>query len=141
MSTRPTELTDADRIATLMGVLGYPSTPDDLVSRLTVMRNRPDHASWVAEAGGSVVGFVGACTAPAYEKNGRYGRILALVVDPSARGLGVGRALIAVAERWMREQGAEEVVVNSGNHRTEAHEFSRRLGYQSTGLRFRKVLR
>jgi hypothetical protein len=41
----------------------------------------------------------------------------------------------------MREQGAEEVVVNSGNHQTEAHEFYRRLGYQSTGLRFRKVLR
>ena len=87
-----------------------------------------------------MVGFIGACTAPAFEKNGLYGRILALVVDPSGRGLGVGRALVDVAEAWMAAQGAREVFVHSGNHRSAAHEFYRRLGYEATGLRFKKVL-
>jgi GNAT superfamily N-acetyltransferase len=140
VSTRPPAVSDAERIAELLTVLGYPSTATEVVERLRVIGSHPGFASWVAEADGHVVGFVGACTAPAFEKNGVYGRILALVVDASARGLGIGRALVDVAERWMLERGAGEVFVHSGNHRAEAHDFYRRLGYEATGFRFKKVL-
>jgi GNAT superfamily N-acetyltransferase len=138
--TRVSSAADANRIAELLTVLGYPSTPTEVVGRLERIAGAPDFASWVAEAGGRVLGFIGACTAPAFEKNGTYGRILALVVDPDARGLGVGRDLTLVAERWMEGRGAAEVFVHSGNHRTEAHAFYRRLGYEATGVRFRKRL-
>ena len=121
-------------------MLGYPSSPEAVSERLRVIGTYPDLASWVAESDGVLLGFVGACTAPAFELNGLYGRILALVVDPTAQGLGVGRALVEVAEAWMAARGARDVFVHSGNHRTEAHAFYRRMGYESTGLRFRKRL-
>jgi len=138
--TRVPEAPDAARIAELLCVLGYPSSADEVLERLATIRDHRNFASWVAEADGAVVGFIGVCVSPAFEKNGVYGRILALVVDPSTQGLGVGRALVDTAERWMTDQGATDVFVNSGNHRPAAHEFYRRMGYDATGLRFRKVL-
>jgi GNAT superfamily N-acetyltransferase len=140
VTTRHSEARDATRIAELLCVLGYPSSADEVVQRLAAVREHRDFTSWIADADGIVVGFIGACVTPSFEKNGVFGRILALVVDPAAQGSGIGRLLVETAERWMSERGATDVFVNSGNHRPAAHEFYRRMGYDATGLRFRKVL-
>jgi GNAT superfamily N-acetyltransferase len=96
--------------------------------------------TYVAESAGEVVGVIGAGVGNYYEKNGSYGRLLALVVGERYRGRGVGASLVAEAELWLKGLGASTVIVNSGSQRGEAHRFYRRLGYSETGLRFVKAL-
>jgi GNAT superfamily N-acetyltransferase len=72
--------------------------------------------------------------------NGCFGRVIALSVAAGHRGHGVGARLLAHAESWLRAHGAVTCIVNSSTHRTEAHRFYRREGYQATGWRFQKVL-
>jgi GNAT superfamily N-acetyltransferase len=50
-----------------------------------------------------------------------------LTVDPSARKLGLGRALMATAEEWARGQGFRHVSLITGNPESQA--FYARLGY------------
>ena len=67
--------------------------------RLAAILAQPDYQTLVAEVDGRIAGMAGICVGYFYEQNGRYGRILALVVDAGCRGRGVGSALVLAAER------------------------------------------
>ena len=68
------------------------------------------------------------------------GRLTAVVVSGEARGLGIGRRLIAAAEAWTRQRGARVMMLTSHNRREAAHAFYRHLGYDETGRRFVRTL-
>lgn len=131
---------DAPAIGRLLGEMGYPSTAQEVRRRLELTLPHPDYSSWVAGADGRVVGFAGAWVGHFFEMNGSYGRLLALIVDSDFRGQGVGGALVREAERWVFGRGGAVLVVNSGNHRPEAHRFYQKQGYSATGVRFIKTL-
>jgi ribosomal protein S18 acetylase RimI-like enzyme len=57
-------------------------------------------------------------------------RIEDVVVDDSARGLGVGRALVTAALRAAADGGARFVELTSAPHRVAARELYRRLGFE-----------
>jgi GNAT superfamily N-acetyltransferase len=78
--------------------------------------------------------------APYYERNGTYGRLLALAVAEAYRGHGIGRGLIKAAEAWLAQRGATAIVVGTGHHRERAHRFYEQAGYTSTGIRYVKEL-
>ena len=67
-------------------------------------------------------------------------RLTALVVTPTAQGLGIGRALLKEAERRARVGGAARIELTSGAQRTEAHAFYRACGYKDSSVRFVKLL-
>jgi GNAT superfamily N-acetyltransferase len=67
-------------------------------------------------------------------------RVTALVVTPTAQGLGIGRALLKEAERRARAGGAARIELTSGSQRTEAHAFYRACGYGDGTVRFVKPL-
>ncbi|MGX5696419.1 GNAT family acetyltransferase [Agromyces soli] len=77
----------------------------------------------VAEAGGTVVGtaMVG------YE--GHRGWVNYLAVDPSLRGGGLGRRLMAEAERLLVERGCPKLNLQVRTTNTEVLAFYERLGY------------
>ena len=52
-----------------------------------------------------------------------------LVVDESARSVGVGATLLRAAESWAREQGHDRLRVRSNVVRERAHCFYAREGY------------
>jgi GNAT superfamily N-acetyltransferase len=96
--------------------------------------------TFVAEYRKEVVGVIGIGVNHYYEKNGVYGRLLALVVDEKWRRHGIGASLVIEGERWLKEGGVSSIIVNSGNHRSNAHRFYGGLGYKETGVRFVKSL-
>ncbi|MFC6093913.1 GNAT family N-acetyltransferase [Saccharothrix lopnurensis] len=53
-----------------------------------------------------------------------------LAVNPSARGRGVGEALVRAAVARARELGARRLVMSSSEHMTTAHRLYRRLGFR-----------
>jgi GNAT superfamily N-acetyltransferase len=130
---------DAQRIAELLGELGYPTDTDEVVPRLKALRT-PDDAVRVAVRDARVVGLVGL-----HRFSGIHGSfpiclITALVIDSTARGQGIGKLLLGEAETWARERACERIMVTSANHRTEAHTFYEGHDFPQTGRRFGKQL-
>ena len=62
------------------------------------------------------------------EREGRWGRIVALVVSTACRGQGIGRQLAGAAEKAAGELGCIAMEVTSARSRTESHSFYRSLG-------------
>jgi GNAT superfamily N-acetyltransferase len=133
-------LDDSSAIARLISQLGYPTSSDEMKGRLAGILSDSDYETLIAEVRKDAVGVIGVGVSRYYERDGVYGRLLALVVDESWRGQGVGACLVAQAERWLKERGVTSVVVNSGKHRDAAHRFYRQLGYEETGVRLVKSL-
>lgn len=131
---------DADAIAPLLGQLGYPSTPQQVRTRLQALRgDEPSSVMWVAELDGVVVGVATARQFPGIHLSEPVAWLTVLVVDERVRGRGVGRRLVTEAEQWARASGAKRLSLTSAVHRKEAHQFYINLGYQQTGVRLAKI--
>lgn len=131
---------DAADIAALMTELGYPTEARDIPQRLDALADDPASIVWCAELEGRVVGVGTARVFAAINQDAPVAWLTALVVAERARGRGVGTRIVKVAEEWARERGASRLALTSALHRTEAHEFYKRLGYAHTGVRLAKTL-
>jgi len=81
---------------------------------------------WVAVREDVVVGFV----AVHLQAEDKAGEIYLVAVDPDHQGVGVGRALVDHATEWVRAQGMESVMVETGGD--EGHGPARAL-YEAAG--------
>lgn len=131
ITLRPAVASDADRIAALFTDEGYPAGATDIVARLERF-TPPTAAVIVAVSGGEVLGFVALHVIPRFEHADQFVRILAHVVDPGVRERGLGRLLMAEAERVGREAGASFAEITAGHHRPEARRLYEALGYDSS---------
>jgi RimJ/RimL family protein N-acetyltransferase len=130
---------DAERVAALLTALGYPHDRDQASARLLAWAAEAQGEVLVAEAGadeaeaneagGAVAGVVAVHRVPSFERPGAFARIVALSVDARHRRAGVGRRLMAAAERWAAARGCATVEVTSLRSRDDAHGFYRALGY------------
>ena len=84
--------------------------------------------------------MIGTVTHMSHEHNDLSGKIVALVVSKKHRRSGVGRALIAAAERDFANRNVQRVTLTTRFERDEAHRFYEELGYSRTGFRFGKNL-
>ena len=142
ITIRPMTAGDALAVAGLSAQLGYPVSAGTVTVRLELISRSPDHGFFVAEAGGEVVGWVHVYGVRLLESPSFFAEIGGLVVDSKARRLGVGRSLMAAAEKWASEHGFPEVRLRSGLHRTDAHQFYQSIGYAltKTSYLFRKAV-
>jgi GNAT superfamily N-acetyltransferase len=131
---------DVEALAGLMSELGYPSSPESMRERFARISEHPAYHTLVAEDAGLVIGMAGLETGHYYEVDGGYARISAFVVAARYRRLGVGTALIQAAEHRARREGADDIFLNSGKHRSHAHSFYEDSGYEITGYRLSKPL-
>jgi len=128
MNVRTMQPQDLPRVLELSTQLGYQVTDAELEVRFAALSRSPEDALWVAEDG-DVRGWLHAQVSRSLE-SAAHVELRALVVDASARRLGVGRALVHAAEQWARDQGFTRVRVRSNVVRGEAHAFYPRLGYE-----------
>ena len=128
---RPAEASDAEAIANLFTDEGYPAGPSDIVVRLGRFAS-PDARVIVAEHDGALLGFIAFHALPRFEHDDWIIRVLALVVDAGARARGVGRTLMAVAERVGVALGAAFIEVTAGHHRPEARHLYESIGYDAS---------
>ena len=120
---------DAQAIAELGAQLGYPSTRQQIASRLAGVEAEPSSRVLVAENGnGRVIGWLHVAARTQLTED-MCADILGLVVDESARGAGVGADLVRAAEAWARGEGCTRIRVRSRETRERAHKFYEREGY------------
>lgn len=127
----------------LFDVLGYPSTPEDIVNRMDHLMQLPQYEAIVAvNDKEEIFGFVGLGHMHYFERAGTYGAILAMAVRGDKQRQGIGTILIEAAEAWASDLGCDDVVVSSGNRneRKTAHQFYQKYGYLHEGSSFVKCL-
>ena len=120
--------------------LGYETTAAAMRRRLKSILCDVRYRTLLAEVDGKVSGMIGTLTHPSYEHNDPSGRILALVTLPGARRRGIGRALIAFAEKDFAQKAVARVSLDTRLTRKDAHQFYESLGYERNGWRFVKQL-
>jgi len=138
---RPIRADDSPRLAALLTQLGYPTSSDEVAERLGYWLPDPNSAVIGADVDGELMGVAALHVCPYLEHTGRWGRLAALVVDERCRGTGVGAALVRAAEDRARELGCHSMEVTSSRHRTGAHAFYQRLGYQDACPRSARFLK
>jgi GNAT superfamily N-acetyltransferase len=126
---RPATEADAASIAALATQLGYQVDTATMSTRLRKIVPHPDHLVIVADtADEGVCGWLQVQARDALESGFRV-EIAGLIVADTARRRGVGRLLVARAEEWARDRGADTIVVRSNVARAESHAFYPALGY------------
>lgn len=133
---------DAATLSELYGELDYPCTVEAMRIRLShVIQDSAHHVIVATNEQGDVVGCVHLGILKSLDDN-LSGQILGLIVTQSVRGSGVGRMLMAAAERWAKEHGCCKVILRSGQKRSGAHAFYERIGYINTKTQyvFKKIL-
>ncbi len=142
MLLRSLELADVEEVAVLCGQLGYPSTAEQVRSRLGPLLKDPEHRVMMAQHdSGKLVGWLHALVHKSLLSDPTC-IIDALVTDEKHRGRGIGRLLLADAETWARTRGCRRVSLLSNVTRSETHGFYQHLGYRSnqTSHIFQKTL-
>ena len=93
-----------------------------------------DAAIFVAERGGTVVGYVYAGLEPHswMELREAAGFIHDVVVDPGARGVGIGTQLVEAAAAWLVSQGAPRVMLWTAEQNRDAQRLFEHLGFRRT---------
>ena len=140
LSIREAHTGDADTLALLLGELGYPASPSEVVERLDRLRSFPHAIALVAEVEGRVGGLVTAHAFPSIHSTTMVALLTTLVVDTTYARRSIGRRLVGTAEEWARARGAVRLTVTSGLHRAGAHAFYERVGFERTGVRLTKHL-
>lgn len=128
-SIRVAEQSDAEEITRLCIELDYPVSCTDIESRLLALRETDNRFIAVAPGDESkLLGWVAAEHRLLLESGERV-EIVGLVVDPSARRQGIGRALVSAVESWTAGRGLSTVFVRSNATRDDSHHFYRGIGY------------
>jgi ribosomal protein S18 acetylase RimI-like enzyme len=131
---RSATMSDCAALARLIGQLGYEVSPAEVGERLATMQAE-GRAVLVAELAGEAVGCLSTSTMRVLHRPRPVGRISMLIVDETARGRGIGAALVRAAEKALAEAGCGLVEVTSNFRRADAHRFYERLGYERTSVR------
>jgi ribosomal protein S18 acetylase RimI-like enzyme len=138
---REGKLSDAPALAALMCELGYKTTAAEMRRRLKSILIDSRFRTFVAVMKNQVCGMIGTLTHASHEHNDFTGRITALVVSKNQQRSGIGRALVAAAEKDFASRKVTRVSLTTRFSREDAHQFYEALGYSKTGFRFAKILR
>lgn len=136
---RHATLHDADELARLLTELGHHTTGDDVRARWPAF-TAAGNATLTAATDSRLLGLATLHVMHVLHRPAPVGRITALVVDSTARGTGLGRALVAAAEQHFRALGCGLCEVTSNERLVAAHAFYEHLGFARTSLRFGKPL-
>ena len=141
LTIREVTVEDLPEVRKLLMQLGYELSTAEVRRRFEAIAKAPDHSLCAAERHGQVIGLLHLYVRPALDKPPEV-IVQALVVDETARGSGVGRRLMEVADKWAGQRGFTSVALTSHIARSEAHVFYERLGYpiEATSHLMRKKL-
>ena len=133
--------TDISAARLLLAQLGYELDTNEVERRYNAVIERGEHAVFVAEENGRIIGFLHLYERPAFDKPPEV-IVQAIVIDQSLRRTGIGKTIMSMAERWALERGYSSIALTSNISRSVAHSFYNRLGYkiEATSHLLRKQL-
>jgi ribosomal protein S18 acetylase RimI-like enzyme len=140
MPVRNAKAEDEAKILNLVHQLGYENVAlDELRMKMNLYGN-DSHLLLVFEENNRVIGFIALDVMQLFHIHGKTGKITSLCIDIKSRGKGIGKALVAEAEKFFRECKCTRIEVTSNQRREDAHSFYVALGYKQTSLKFVREL-
>ena len=124
---------DSEKIAALLGAEGQGAGP-----RIAALR-KAGTPPLVADEGGAIVGIAAFHPIPLLQEDEPLGRITFLLVAPSARRRGIGRALVEEAEAKLADLGCARVEALAQIELAAAPDFFRRLGWRRSAYRYERA--
>lgn len=143
INIRPARTEDAAELALLANDLDHPTTPEQVAERFNAASQDKNYALIVAELpSGELAGFMELVVERLIDAEPRVD-VAGLVVSKVLRGGGIGRILMAHAEKWAVARGCHIVHLRTNLKRAGAHAFYERIGYEhfKTQKAFRKHLK
>ncbi|MFZ6799195.1 GNAT family N-acetyltransferase [Undibacterium sp. Di24W] len=137
---RPATEEDSQELARLFTELGHPTTSAQILTHWPAWSHYGSQALVAAHVDGQLLGVITLHSMIVLHRPKPVGRVSALVVDARLRGSGVGRALMAAAERVLKDGGCGLIEITSNNRLVDAHAFYEHLGYTRTSIRLAKNL-
>jgi GNAT superfamily N-acetyltransferase len=136
---------DFDAVTALLVALGRPQvTPATAAAARDVfdaqLADRLSDHLVAEDDDGTVVGFCSIHYRPRLNHPTLQAWVPDLIVDEDVRSTGVGRALLAEAERRARKRGCHDLTLESAHFRKRAHAFYEREGMTDSGKSFWKKL-
>lgn len=129
-----TKMTPSDlkAVTALATQLGYPNQQSEVEARFAAIQSQPGYAQFVAKnESNEVVGWIQINLEPMTLLVDARADVAALVVDEKHRGKNIGKALLAKAESWAKENNIPLIRVRSNVTRKDAHRFYAREGYEA----------
>lgn len=137
---RPGTREDARAIARLLTQLGFPSDGACVPARLERFVAGGPAVALLATRGRHVLGLATVYVMPVLQRERDVAWLAALVVEESARGTGVGRALVEAAAAFACQAGCECLSTTTQDACSSAQGFYEAMGFERTGVRFGKSL-
>lgn len=130
MFIRNATIKDTRDIINLMHQMGYTLNTEIVKERIKKFQ-KPLHQILISEHNSQIVGLIAFACYEHFRLNGRCLHIDTLVVDHKARGLGIGKKLIHMAEKYAIEHGCVTIELITSNHRRKdgTHDFYQAIGY------------
>ncbi len=133
MNVRPADERDADAVLALMEGLTRPEVAEDPESQRNVFLAHvedPDARVYVAEVDGQIAGAASLWIFPRLNWTTPQAWIPDLYVEPVFRRRGAARALLDACADEARRRGCHVLVLESGHHRSEAHQLYESYGFE-----------
>ncbi len=110
-------------------IVGFDALRIELVLQTLLAPTGSAGAVWVAEQAGVLAGYLIVVRVTSIEHQGVMGEIDEFFVLPEARARGLGAALLAAAEAWLRQQGCVRLQLQLHKANRSARAFYERRGY------------
>lgn len=138
MEIREARVGDAQRVLELLEefATSYKPDPSAFVRHFPQLVRSHTAPFLVAEQSGRVIGYLLAFELLTLYANGVVVDVQELVVDPAARGRGIGRALVQALVERARREGSREITVPT----RRAADFYEKLGFERTADYFKLAL-
>lgn len=112
----------------LSNQLGYENDLELLFTRLKQIVTLKEHAVFVAQLNGKIVGWLH-CLICLRVESTLFVEVAGLVVDENVRGQQIGKKLIETSKTWSRQQNISIMRIRCNVTRTASHQFYQALGF------------
>lgn len=114
---REASLDDSDACIKLLKQLGYMLELNEFNAKLELCQIDLNYKIFVIVFNTNLVGLIALTLTHFLHREGKYAKIVALVVDEETRGHGLGSKLLKHAESYALERGCDKIELTSCFHR------------------------